>query len=211
MDDKKRAGEIFAELTKEYPDAKIALRYGNNWELMVATQLSAQCTDKKVNEVTPTLFSKYRTVADYAAADPAVFEQDIHSTGFYHNKTKNILGAARMVLTEYNGEIPRTMEEIIKLPGVARKTANIVLGNAFGVVDGIAVDTHVLRLSHRLGFSEGKTPEKVERDLMALLPPEEWFKSTYLLIEHGRNICAAKKARCDICGISGLCPSAFKV
>jgi endonuclease III len=211
MDEKSRAGEIFAILKKEYPDAKIALTYGNNWELLVATELSAQCTDKKVNEVTPALFKKYPTVADYAMADSAEFEKDIHSTGFYHNKTKNILGAARMVLSDYGGEIPNTMAEIIKLPGVARKTANIVLGNAFGVVNGIAVDTHVLRLSHRLGFTDRKTPEQVERDLMALLPPEEWFKSTYLLIEHGRNVCAAKKARCDICAISGLCPSAFKV
>ena len=211
MDESKRAGEIFAELKKEYPGAKIALTYSNNWELMVATQLSAQCTDKKVNEVTPGLFKKYPTIADYASANPAVFEQDIHATGFFRNKTKNILGAARMVLSEYGGEIPNTMAEIIKLPGVARKTANIVLGNAFGVVDGIAVDTHVLRLSYRLGFTVEKTAEHVEKELMGLLPPEEWFKSTYLLIEHGRNVCAAKKARCDICGISSFCPSAFKV
>lgn len=211
MNDSKRAEEIFAILKREYPNAKIALTYSNNWELLVATQLSAQCTDKKVNEVTPVLFKKYPTIEDYVSADPAVFEQDIHATGFFRNKTKNILGAARMVLSEYDGEIPDTMAEIIKLPGVARKTANIVLGNAFGVVDGIAVDTHVLRLSARLGFTTEKTAEKVEKVLMALLPADEWFSSTYLLIEHGRNVCAAKKARCDICGISGLCPSAFKV
>jgi len=211
MDKKQRAVEISERLKKIYPDAKIALRFGNNWELLVATELSAQCTDKKVNEVTGALFQKYRTVGDYAHADRVEFEQDIRPTGFFRNKTKNIIGAAQMVLTEFDGRVPRTMAEILQLPGVARKTANIVLGNAYGVVDGIAVDTHVLRLSRRLGFSRGKTPEIVERDLMVLWPRADWFGGTYLLIEHGRAVCAAKRPQCAVCILSDICPSAFKV
>jgi endonuclease-3 len=210
MEDK-RVKEIFQILGGLYPDAKIALKFSNNWELLVATELSAQCTDKKVNEVTPALFAKYPDVASYAHADPAEFEQDIRPTGFFRNKTKNIIGAAQMVLSDFGGEIPRSMAEIIRLPGVARKTGNIILGNAYGVVEGIAVDTHVFRLSHRLGFSEAKNADGVERDLMEILPEDMWFKATYLLIEHGRAICAAKKAKCGECAVSGLCPSAFKV
>jgi endonuclease III len=208
---KARTAEILRILKTLYPEAHIALKYGNEWELLVATELSAQCTDKKVNEVTQELFKKYPSVQDYAAADTGVFEDDIRSTGFYRNKAKNIVSAAQMVLSDYGGRLPMTMDEMVKIPGVARKTANIILGNAFGVVEGIAVDTHVFRLSHRLELSVAKTPEKVEADLMGLIPRNQWFKSTYLIIEHGRNICAAKKARCDVCGISGLCPSAFKV
>jgi endonuclease III len=211
VEEKERVAKIFRVLLKMYPDAKIALKYGNEWELLVATELSAQCTDKKVNEVTAALFKKYRSIQDYAGVAREVFETDIRPTGFYRNKAKNIIAAAQLVLTDFGGRLPRTMEEMLRIPGVARKTANIILGNAFGVVEGIAVDTHVFRLSHRLGLSGGKTPEKVETDLMRLLPKPDWFGSTYLLIEHGRNICGAKKARCDICDISGLCPSAFKV
>jgi endonuclease-3 len=211
MTKKERAAEIFRILKTLYPDAKIALKYGNEWELLVATELSAQCTDKKVNEVTAALFKKYRSIRDYASAAKEEFEADIRPTGFYRNKAKNIIAAAQMVLADYGGRLPRTMEEMIRIPGVARKTANIILGNAFQVVEGVAVDTHVFRLSHRLGLSDGKTPEKVEQDLMVLLPKNEWFQATYLIIEHGRNVCAAKKARCDICDISGFCPSAFKV
>lgn len=208
---RKRAAEIFKRLQRDYPDARIALNFGNEWELLVATELSAQCTDKKVNEVTEKLFKKYRSIADYAGATFDEFAEDVRPTGFYRNKTKNIIAAAQMVLAEYGGQLPRTIDEMVKIPGVARKTANVILGNAFGVVEGIAVDTHVFRLTHRLRFSEGKTPEKVERDLMSLFPKNEWFQLTYLLIEHGRNICTAKKARCDICDINSLCPSAFKV
>lgn len=211
MTKRDRAREIFRILKTLYPGAKIALKFGSEWELLVATELSAQCTDKKVNEVTDGLFKKHRSVEDYAAAPREEFEADIRPTGFYRNKARNIIAAAHMVLTDYGGRLPRTMEEMVRIPGVARKTANIILGNAFGVVEGIAVDTHVFRLSNRLGLSDGKTPEKVERDLMRLISKNEWFQSTYFLIEHGRNICAAKKARCDICDISGLCPSAFKV
>ncbi len=206
-----RVAKIISKLKRLYPEARIALKFGNEWELLVATELSAQCTDKKVNEVTESLFKKYRLIEDYANADRSGFEAAIRPTGFYRNKSKNIIGAAQMVIAEYGGRLPQTMEQMIKIPGVARKTANIILGNAFGVVAGIAVDTHVFRLSRRLGLSTGKTPERVERDLMALLPQREWFRATYLIIEHGRNVCTAKKARCDICGISDLCPSAFKV
>ncbi len=211
MQERKRALKIISILRREYPEAKIALKFGNEWELLVATELSAQCTDKKVNEVTGMLFEKYHSVADYAAVDPEEFQADIRPTGFFRNKARNIIGAANMVISDYNGRVPRTMAEITKLPGVARKTANIILGNAFGVVEGIAVDTHVGRLSRRLGFSGGDSPVMIERDLMSLLPRDEWFRATYLLIEHGRAICAAKKARCDICAVSGLCPSAYKV
>lgn len=211
VEEKERVSKILKKLRRLYPGAKIALKFGSEWELLVATELSAQCTDKKVNEVTDGLFKKYRSVEDYAAAPREEFETDIRPTGFYRNKAKNIIAAAHIVMTDYGGRLPRTMEEMVRIPGVARKTANIILGNAFGVVEGIAVDTHVFRLSKRLGLSDGKTPEKVERDLMRLISKNEWFQSTYFLIEHGRNICAAKKARCDICDISGLCPSAFKV
>ncbi len=211
MEEQVRVGEIFRILKNLYPDAKISLNFGNEWELLVATELSAQCTDKKVNEVTRDLFKKYPSIQDYAGASLEEFAKDIRPTGFYRNKSKNIIAAAQTVLTDFDGRLPRTMREMLKIPGVARKTANVILGNAFGVVEGIAVDTHVFRLSHRLKFSDGKTPEKVEKDLMKLIPPTEWFQSTYLLIGHGRNICTAKKARCDICDISALCPSAFKV
>jgi endonuclease-3 len=211
LDEKKRAIEVLEILRRGYPEARIALKFGNEWELLVATELSAQCTDKKVNEVTKKLFEKYRSVADYASVSPEEFQAEIRPAGFFRNKAKNIIGAANMIMTDYGGQVPRTMMEIMKLPGVARKTANIILGNAFGVVEGIAVDTHVGRLARRLDFSSGENPVAIERDLMDLLPKDEWFRATYLLIEHGRAVCAAKKARCDICMVSELCPSAFKV
>jgi len=211
LTERERAIKILQLLRREYPEARIALKFGNEWELLVATELSAQCTDKKVNEVTENLFKKYRSMTDYALVNPEEFQAEIRPSGFFHNKAKNIIGAANMVITDYGGRLPRTMTEITKLPGVARKTANIILGNAFGVVEGIAVDTHVGRLARRLGFSSGDNPVAIERDLMVLLPKDEWFRATYLLIEHGRAVCAAKKARCDICAVSGLCPSAYKV
>lgn len=183
---------ILKELQRLFPQAHIALHYSNNWELMVAVQLSAQCTDKRVNMVTPVLFKKYPRFDDYCAADPAEFEKDIHSTGFFRNKTKNILAAAKMVKEKFNGEIPRTMAEILTIPGVARKTANVVLGNAYGVVDGIAVDTHVMRLAQKLGLTQYKDPVRIERDLMALIPKKEWFAFTYRLIEYGRAYCVAR-------------------
>lgn len=203
-----RAKKIVAALKKLFPNAKCVLRFGNNWELMVAVQLSAQCTDKKVNEVTAVLFKKYRTLEDYARARPAEFEQDIRPTGFYRNKTKNILAAAKMIKEKSGGKIPKTMAELLALPGVARKTANIVLGNAYGVVEGIAVDTHVKRLAQKLGLTDQSDPEKIERDLMTLLPKKEWFDFTYRLIEYGRQICPARKHDCREHPLTLLYPSA---
>ena len=174
-------------------DAGMMLKFGNDWELLVAVQLSAQCTDKKVNEITPALFARYRTLDDYVHADPREFERMIFQSGFYRNKTKNILAAATMVQQEFHGTIPKTMEAMLTIPGVARKTANVVLGNAHGVVEGIAVDTHVKRLSHVLGLSDETDPNKIEKDLMEMFPKKEWFHATYLLIEYGRKYCPAKK------------------
>ncbi len=178
--------KYFRKLKKLFPKAKCALMYSNDWELMVAVQLSAQCTDKMVNRVTQALFKKYRTLNDYVKAKPREFEQDIFRTGFYRNKTKNILAAAKMVKEKFHGKIPKTMSEILTIPGVARKTANVMLGNAHGVVEGIAVDTHVKRMARVLGLSYEKTPEKIEQDLMQIIPRKQWFEATYLLIEYGR-------------------------
>lgn len=207
---KKRSAEIIKLLKKKYPHAKIVLNFSNNWELLVAVILSAQCTDKKVNEVTEKLFKKYRTSDDYVKANPKEFEKMIHSTGFYRAKTKNILASAKIIKDRFGGKIPRTMKELLTLPGVARKTANVVLGNAYGVVEGIAVDTHVRRLAQRLGLSQNDNPEKIEQDLMRLVPKKDWFKLTYLLIDHGRAVCTAKDPRCDLCPLNNHCPSAFK-
>lgn len=189
---KKKAEKINSALKRLFPDAKIALHYSNNWELLVAVELSAQCTDKMVNIVTEKLFKKYKTLDDYLRADKSEFEQDIRSTGFYRNKTKNILAAAKMVKEKYKGKLPRTMEEMLKIPGVARKTANVVLGNAYGVVEGIAVDTHVRRLSRLLGLTKENDPVKIERDLMQIFPKSEWFGITYRLIDYGRKYCPAR-------------------
>ena len=204
-----RSNEIIRRLKKKFPRARIVLNFSNHWELLVAVILSAQCTDKKVNEVTLQLFKKYPTLDDYVNADPKKFARAIRPTGFYRAKTKNILASAKIVKEKFGGEIPHTMEEMLTLKGVARKTANVVLGNAYGVVKGIAVDTHVRRLSQRLGFSRQEDPEKIEKDLMMILPKKDWFKTTYLLIEHGRAICTAKDPRCDLCPLSNLCPSGF--
>ncbi len=193
---KNRAAKIVATLKKLFPRAKIALDYSNNWELLVAVILSAQCTDKKVNEVTQKLFKKYRTLGDYVRASPKEFEKDIKPTGFFRAKTKNILAAAKMVKETFGGKIPKTMAEMLTIPGVARKTANVVLGNAYGVVEGIAVDTHVRRLSQKLGLTDYDDPVKIERDLMQLLPKSEWFNFTYRMIEYGRAVCPARKHEC---------------
>jgi endonuclease-3 len=212
-----RAAEVISRLRAEYPDAGIVLEFGSDWELLVAVILSAQCTDKMVNQVTAKLFQKYRTVADYAAADPAEFEQDIRPTGFFRNKTKHILAAAQKVLADYGGEVPASMAELVTLPGVARKTANIVLGNAHPEAyaadpdAGIAVDTHVGRLSQRLGLAVSTNPDKIERELMEIVPRDDWFQLTYLLIEHGRAVCDAKRPRCGDCVLQDICPSAFRV
>ncbi|EKD58829.1 MAG: hypothetical protein ACD_56C00042G0003 [uncultured bacterium] len=198
-----KARVIFRELKKLFPDAKIALNFSNSWELLVAVILSAQCTDKMVNVVTEKLFKKYKSVDDYANADLVEFEKDIHSTGFYHNKAKNILATARMIKERHDGKIPCTMDELLELPGVARKTANVVLGNACGVVVGIAVDTHVRRLANLLGLSSQYDPVKIEQDLMRIFPATQWNIITYLLIEYGRKYCPAKKHDHDNCPLTG--------
>lgn len=209
--DTMRVLKIIELLGNEYPDAKTALNYTNPLEILVATILSAQCTDKRVNVVTKSLFKKYRTAEDYANADLAELEEDIRSTGFYRNKAKNIKNTGRMLVEKYDSQVPRTMEELIELPGVARKTANIVLSNAYGVIVGIAVDTHVRRLSKRLGLTENTDPNKIEKDLMAIVPKSQWKRITNLLIFHGRNVCMARKPKCSICTLNTLCHSAFKV
>lgn len=199
---KHRAAKILRILKKIIPDAKIALRYRTNWELLVAVELSAQCTDKKVNEVTERLFKKYRTLDDYVRAKPREFEKDIKQCGFYRAKTRNILVAAKMVKAKFHGKLPRTMAEMVAIPGVGRKSANVILGNAYGVVEGIAVDTHVMRLSRVLGLSREKTPEKIERDLMTIIPRRDWFRATYLLIEYGRRYCPARPHRHAECPLT---------
>lgn len=199
------------ELKKLYPDAHIALRYSNTWELLVAVVLSAQCTDKKVNEVTEKLFSKYKTLDDYVVAKQSVFEEDIHSTGFYKNKTKNILAAAKMVQSEYGGTVPDTMEELLKLPGVARKTANVILSNAFGKYEGIAVDTHVRRFAIRFDLSDYTDPVRIEKDLMEIVPQDDWNTITYLLIEYGRNPCVARKHECSRHPLTKIYPPAAHI
>ena len=209
LEPKPRALKIIELLEKEHADAKIALHYSNPLELLVATMLSAQSTDETINKVTKTLFKKYTKPEDYANADLKELEQDIRSTGFYHNKAKNLQNAAKMLVDKYNSKVPKTMEELVKLPGVARKTANIVLTNAFGVVAGVAVDTHVRRLAQRLGLSENKDPNKIERDLMSIVPKEKWMRLTDLLIFHGRRVCTAKKPNCAGCVLNKICPSAF--
>lgn len=198
---KKKAQIINNTLKKLFPNAKIILNYSNNWELMVAVELSAQCTDLMVNKVTAQLFKKYRTLDDYVSVPIHEFEQDIHSTGFYHNKAKNILAAAKMIKEKFHGKVPHTMNDILTVPGVARKTANVVLGNAYGVVEGIAVDTHVRRLSRLYGLTQNTDPVKIERDLMRILPKSEWFAFTYRLISYGRSYCPAKShdhAQCPL-------------
>ncbi len=200
---------IIAELRRLYPDAKTSLNFSNPLELLVATQLSAQSTDERVNMVTADLFKKYRRVEDYATVSQEELERDIRSTGFYHNKAKNIRAAAQRILTNYGGEVPRTMEDLLTLPGVGRKTANLVLGNAFGIVEGIVVDTHVGRLARRFGWTTNEDPVKVEQDLMRIIPREDWLHLPYLLICHGRAICIARKPLCAQCTLVPLCPSAF--
>jgi endonuclease-3 len=204
-----KAAEVITRLKKEYPQAHIALNYGNPLELLIATILSAQATDVKVNEVTAKLFKKYRTLDDYADANPAEFEQDIRQTGFYRNKTKNVIRSAQLIRDNFGGQVPGTMVELVTLPGVARKTGNIVLYNAYGVVDGIPVDTHVGRLSQRLGLSANKDPVKIEKDLMLEIPRKEWGGFSYLLIDHGRAICHAQRPKCGGCLLNDICPSAF--
>ena len=202
------ATEVISRLKSEYPDARTELDWNSPLELLVATILSAQTTDVSVNGVTKALFEKYRTAADYAGADPAELEEDIRPSGFYRNKTRSLRGMARALVEEHAGEVPRTMRELVALPGVGRKTANVVLGNAFGVDEGIVVDTHVRRVSNRLGLTENQDPEKIERDLIRMVPQEDWTVFSHLLIFHGRRICKARKPDCPTCVLNDLCPSA---
>ena len=207
-DDKKaRTAEIIKRLRKAYPDAHCALDHSNAFELLVATILSAQCTDVRVNIVTADLFRKYRRPQDYLNVDRSELEADIHSTGFFRNKAKSIQGACRMIIDEFGGEVPRSMDEILRLPGVARKTANVVLGNAFGIASGVVVDTHVARLSQRLGLTTNDNAEKIEQDLIALVPKRHWIMFPHWLITHGRQICQARKPRCRECVLAKICPS----
>ena len=202
-----RIGEIIAQLKREYPDAKCALDHENPLQLLVATILSAQCTDARVNIVTKTLFRKYRTAKAFANANPEEFEQDIRSTGFFRNKTKSILGMANALIEKHGGMVPETMEELTPLPGVGRKTANVVLGNAFNKNEGVVVDTHVGRLSQRLGLTKHTDPVKIEQDLMKLVPREEWTLFSHLLIMHGRNVCIAQRPKHEVCTVCHLCPT----
>ena len=204
-----KVNEIIALLKNEYPEIKIALDYSNPLELLVATILSAQCTDKRVNEVTKILFKKYRTPQDYMKIQQEELEKDIYSTGFFRNKAKNIKELCKILVNEYDSKVPDTMEDLLKLPGVARKTANIVLSGAFGKIEGIAVDTHVKRVSSRLGLTANTNPDKIEKDLIQIIPRNNWDIFTLLLINHGRKICVARKPLCGECILNKLCPSAF--
>jgi endonuclease-3 len=209
LEQKEKVAKILRLLEKEHSDARIALEFSNPLELLVATILSAQCTDAKVNEVTESLFKKYRAAEDYAEADLVTLETEIRSTGFYRQKAKRLKRVCGVLVDKFGSKVPWTMEELTSLPGVARKTANIVLQNAYGVVEGIAVDTHVLRLTKRLGLTESKTRERIEKDLMQIVPKDSWARFSDLLIFHGRRICDAKNPRCSQCVLNEICPSAF--
>lgn len=208
---KARARKMIAALKKRFGEIEgTVLKHRNSWELMVAVQLSAQCTDKKVNEVTPGLFKKYPRLVDYVDANREEFEKDIHATGFYKNKTRNILAAARMVHEKFGGKIPKSMEEMLTIPGVARKTANVVLGNAYGVVEGIAVDTHVKRFAVKFDLTDHKDPVRIEKDLMEIIPKKDWYQFTYLMIEYGRQVCPARVHDCSEHFLSKIYPPASK-
>jgi len=202
---KKRTGKIIVLLKKRYPDARCALNFKSPLELLVATILSAQCTDERVNKVTKDLFKKYRGAQDYARAEPEILENDIRSTGFYKNKTKSIIGCCKKIVEKYKGKVPSTMEGLVHLGGVGRKTANVVLGNVFGI-PGIVVDTHVKRIAYRLGLTNNHDPVKIEYDLMKLVPRKEWTQFSHLIIFHGRNTCMARKPLCAECVLKKLCP-----
>lgn len=203
--------EIIKILHKTYPHSRTALHYKSPLQIMIATILSAQCTDKRVNEITPSLFKKYKTVRDFSKARRSVLEKEIRSAGFYKNKAKNIIASSKKIAHDFKGKVPDNMEKLITLPGVARKTANIVLSSGFGKAEGIAVDTHVKRLSGRLGLSRESDPNKIERDLLKIVPKKDWLDFNYMLVDHGRNICQARKPMCSDCVIIKLCPYKFKV
>lgn len=206
---KQRVQKVISRLKRAYPDAKCSLNHANAFELLIATILSAQCTDARVNIVTQDLFRKYRKAADYLKVSPQELQKDIRTTGFFRNKTTSIQGAAKVLIEQYGGEVPQTMAELLALPGVARKTANVVLGNAFGIKAGVVVDTHVTRLSHRLDFSQEKTAEKIEQDLIGLVPRRDWVIFPHLFIAHGRAVCKARNPICADCVIEKHCPSSL--
>lgn len=206
---KARTRTIIRRLKRAYPGARCSLNHTNPFELLVATILSAQCTDERVNLVTADLFRKYRKPEDYLNVSPRELEKDIQSTGFFRNKTKSIQGASKMLTEQYGGQVPQTMEELLELPGVARKTANVVLGNAFDIHAGVVVDTHVTRLSHRLGLTQQKTAEKIEQDLIPIVPKKDWVIFPHLMIYHGRKICKARNPLCAECTIEKQCPSSY--
>lgn len=207
---KQRLAEILARLDKLFPSAVCALQHRNAWELLVATILSAQCTDERVNQVTPGLFRKYPTVRDFAAVKPEVLAQDIRSTGFFNNKAKSIVGAAQKILADFGGQVPQSMEEMLTIPGVARKTANVVLGTAYGIASGVVVDTHVQRIAQRLDLTSHNDPSKIEQDLMKAVPQEKWIVFSHQLIHFGRQVCQARKPKCPQCGLADLCYSKDK-
>lgn len=209
LEPKVRAQKVMELLEKEHAEAKIALNYKSPLELLIATMLSAQATDEQINAITPKLFQKYKTAKDYANANLIELEQDIKSSGFYHNKAKNLKNSAKLLVEKYNSQVPKTMKELVEFPGVARKTANIVLFNAYGIIAGIAVDTHVRRLAQRLGLTKNNNQDKIEKDLMNIIPKDKWMHITDLLIFHGRRVCNARKPRCNACVMNKICPSAF--
>jgi endonuclease III len=206
MTPKARIQKITRLLDETYPKATCALEHRDAFQLAIATILSAQCTDERVNLVTKDLFKKYKTPRAFADADPEELEMDIKSTGFFHNKAKSILGFSKAIVEQFGGKVPKDLDALVKLPGIGRKTANVILGTAFGIASGVVVDTHVTRLSNRLGLTVEEDPVKIERDLMALLPQEDWIQFSHALIWHGRKICNARKPRCGICPLESLCP-----
>jgi endonuclease III len=206
---KQKTRKIIRLLKREYPNAECSLNHSNAFELLIATILSAQCTDERVNIVTADLFRKYRKPEDYLQVPETELQEDVRTTGFFRNKSKSIQGAARMLIDKYQGRVPQTMEELLELPGVARKTANVVLGNAFGIPAGFVVDTHVSRLSQRLGLTTNQHPEKIELDLIELAPRKDWIVFPHLLIAHGRKVCKARRPLCEICVVEKLCPSSL--
>lgn len=208
--DPKRVAAILAKLDEAYPDATCELKYDNAFQLLIATILSAQCTDVRVNQVTAELYKKYRTPQDFAYANPTELEVEIRPTGFFRNKTKSIIGASQGLIEKFGGQVPRTMEEILTLPGVARKTGNVVLGTAYGSAVGVVVDTHVIRLSNRLDLTRNEDPRKIEQDLMAIIPKEKWIQFSHQLIWHGRRVCFARKPNCAACYLEKLCYSKDK-
>ena len=203
--------KILSLLKKQYSHAKCALNYKTPLELLIATILSAQCTDERVNKVTETLFKKYKNIKDYANANITKFEKDIYSTGFYRNKAKNIIATCNILDRKYNGKVPKDFDKLLELPGVARKTANCVMGNVFGIPSGVVVDTHVLRITQKLGLTKNTDPNKIEQDLMKIIPKNIWINFSHWIIWHGRKVCIAQRPRCEICNLNKLCPAAFQV